>query len=239
MSIATYRDDDSTIDISEPHVNDTLTPTQSSPSQPDTPLDLVVAFSGCTAEETVPTTHSLKANIPVDNTSTVVLNYCTTDDTSTPTIPTRSIPPVTLDDLSIEDDNDPFDIPRPLFLNSSFQSTSLNPSASVFHPTSPLITRTNMESPFIPDYPSPPVLISPDIGSSSTNIPPPPPFLPIPVTQIPSLNSNLNGPLFFLLIMVGISLLKIVMILLRMSLTPVKKTFRGKNLFPAAEICRS
>ena len=108
MSIATYRDDDSTIDISEPHVNDTLTPTQSSPSQPDTPLDLVVAFSGCTAEERVPATHSPKANTPVDNTSTAALNDCTIDDTSMPTIQTRSIPSVTLDDLSIEDDNDPF-----------------------------------------------------------------------------------------------------------------------------------
>ena len=187
----------------------------------------------------VPSTHSPKANTPVDNTSTAALNDCTIDDTSTPTIQTRSIPSVTLDDLSIEDDNDPFDIPRPLSQNSSFQSTTLNPSASVFHPTSPLITRTNMESPSIPNYPSPPVPISSDTGSSSTNIPPPPhpppPPSPLtPITRIPSLNSNLNGPLSFPPIMVGISLLSIVMILLKMSLTPVKKTFRGKNLFPAA-----
>jgi hypothetical protein len=35
-----------------------------------------------------------------------------------------------------------------------------------------------MESPSIPDYPSPPVPISSDTGSSSTNIPPPPPLPP-------------------------------------------------------------
>ncbi|CAB4029179.1 Hypothetical predicted protein [Paramuricea clavata] len=174
MSTATYRDDESTSDITDFHANNTLSSSQSPPSQSPTPLDSVVALSSCAADERVPFTPPSSDITPVDNTSTVVLNDCTVEESFTPKILTSPIPPATLEDLSIEDDNDPFDIPRPLFLDSYFQSTSLNPSAPAFHPTSPPTNHTNSEPTSIPDYPSSPASSPSEFGSSFSSIPPPP-----------------------------------------------------------------
>ena len=182
MSIATYRDDESTSDITDFHANNTPSPSQSPPPQSPTPLDPAAALSGCTVDERVPFTLPSSDITPVDNTSTVVLNDCTVEESSTPKVLTSPIQPATLEDLSIEDDNDPFDIPRPLFLDSYFQSTSLNPSAPAFHPTPP------PEPTPTPDYPSSPAPIPSDIGSSSSITPPPPSL------SSPAQSSNPNTP---------------------------------------------